>query len=463
MKDDMQAKNKEFKKNIFSNPRQSRKEQQEKDGAKKQDLTQLEDINKEKVQDHVSSQSTSQDYSRTSPTSQDWDTGRIIVEEVDLKGTYVRLSNKSNQDQPLGEWELHLHVNNRKPIKYKFKNTSKLEAGKTVTIWDRESGVKPDNANLVWSTKTSWGTREHLLVYLYSKTGELEASKMFQLGDSQNQQENDTCVTSQDSDRGHIMVDEVDPEGKYVRLCNKSRTDQQMKDWELYLHVNNKKPIIYTFRNLLKLKAGKTIKIWASGCGVNNDTSTDLVWRNQNPWGTGQQLLVSLYSKTGELEARKISEGRIIVNEVDPEGKYVRLTNKSNKDKPLEGWELHLQINNRKPSMFRFFYSFILTAGETVTIWASGCRINNDTSTDLEWRNQKPWGTGEHLLVSLYSFNGELEASTSPEPEKSQEQLSHQTNQDSAKGHVIVDEVDPEGKYVRLQNTRTEVMLLMCG
>ncbi|XP_032382965.1 lamin-L(I) [Etheostoma spectabile] len=362
---------KPFEKNIFPKLTQSQKEQQKKDGAEEPDLTQLEDINKEKGQDHVSSQSTSQDYSRTSPTSQDWDTGRITVEEINLKGTYVRLSNKSNQ------------------------------------IWDRLSGVKRDNANLVWSTKTSWGTREHLLVYLYSKTGELEASKMFQLGTSQNQQENDTCVTSQDSDRGHIMVDEVDPEGKYVRLCNKSRTDQQMKDWELYLHVNNKKPIIYTFRNSLKLKAGETIKIWASGCGVNNDTATDLVWRNQNPWGTGEQLLVSLYRKNGELEARKISEGRIIVNEVDPEGKYVRLTNKSNKDKPLEGWELHLQINNRKPSMFRFFYSFILKAGETVTIWASGCLANDNPPTDLLWRNQNPWGTGEHLLVSLYSKNGE--------------------------------------------------------
>ncbi|XP_034713198.1 lamin-B1-like [Etheostoma cragini] len=308
MKEDIQAKIKESKCNTFPKLTQSRIEQQKKDGAEEQDLTQLEDKNKEKGQDHESSQSTSQDYGFTSPTSQDWDMGRITVDEVDLKGTYVRLSNKSNQDQPLGDWELHVHVNNRKPIKYQFKKTSKLEAGKTVTIWARESGVKPDNANLMWSTKTSWGTREQLLVYLYSKTGELEASKVIQLGDSPNQQEIDTCVTSQDSDKGHIMVDEVDPEGKYVRLCNKSKTDQQIKNWELYLHVNNKKPIIYTFRNSLKLKAGETVKIWASGCGVNHNPPTDLLWRNQNPWGTGEHLLVSLYSCNGELEANKSLE-----------------------------------------------------------------------------------------------------------------------------------------------------------
>ncbi|KAF1380940.1 hypothetical protein PFLUV_G00169280 [Perca fluviatilis] len=138
------------------------------------------------------------------------------------------------------------------------------------------------------------------------------------------------------------------------------------------------------------------------------DTSTDLVWKDQTSWGTGKQLLVSLYSSTGELEARKISEGRIIVNEVDPEGKYVRLTNKSNKDKPLGGWELHLQINNRKPSMFTSFDSFILKAGETVTIWASGCCVNDNSPTDLVWKDQKPWDTGEQLRVSLYSCNGEV-------------------------------------------------------
>ncbi|KAF1380944.1 hypothetical protein PFLUV_G00169320 [Perca fluviatilis] len=83
---------------------------------------------------------------------------------------------------------------------------------------------------------------------LETKKKELEARKMMQLGNSQKYQENDTCVTSQDSDKGHIVVDEVDPEGKYVRLYNKSKTDQEMTNWELYLHVNNKKPNIYTFR-----------------------------------------------------------------------------------------------------------------------------------------------------------------------------------------------------------------------
>uniref|UniRef100_A0A8C9XF98 Uncharacterized protein n=1 Tax=Sander lucioperca TaxID=283035 RepID=A0A8C9XF98_SANLU len=413
------------------------KEQQKKEEAEKEDLTQkLDDKNNEQVKDCESALSKSQDHTLTSPSFQDSATEHIIVDEVDLEGKYVRLSNKSNKDIPLGGWELHLHVDNRKPIKYQFVQTFELKAGEAVTIWVSGCDVWRDTSTeLVWFSQTSWGTGEQLLVCLYSNTGEVEVRQGLQFVTSQNTyQETDPSLTNQDSAKRHIILDEVDLEGKYVRLCNMSNKDQPLKDWELYIHVNNRKPILFKFPNFFKLTSGKTVTIWASGCDVKRDTPTDLVWKDQTPWGTGEQLLVSLYSQNGELGARKFSEGRIIVNEVDPEGKYVRLTNKSNKDKPLEGWELHLQINNRKPSMYKSFYSFILKAGGTVTIWASGCGVDDNPSTDLVWRNQNPWDTGEQLLVSLYSSNGELEARKFSE------------------GRIIVNEVDPEGEYVRLTN-----------
>ncbi|XP_031158447.1 uncharacterized protein LOC116052086 isoform X10 [Sander lucioperca] len=435
------------------------KEQQKKEEAEKEDLTQkLDDKNNEQVKDCESALSKSQDHTLTSPSFQDSATEHIIVDEVDLEGKYVRLSNKSNKDIPLGGWELHLHVDNRKPIKYQFVQTFELKAGEAVTIWVSGCDVWRDTSTeLVWFSQTSWGTGEQLLVCLYSNTGEVEVRQGLQFVTSQNTyQETDPSLTNQDSAKRHIILDEVDLEGKYVRLCNMSNKDQPLKDWELYIHVNNRKPILFKFPNFFKLTSGKTVTIWASGCGVDDNPSTDLVWRNQNPWDTGEQLLVSLYSSNGELEARKFSEGRIIVNEVDPEGEYVRLTNKSNKDKPLEGWELHLQINNRKPSMYTSFFSFILKTGGTVTIWASGCGVNDNPSTDLVWRNQNPWGTGEQLLVSIYSSNGELEASRMLKPEKSQGQISHQTSQDSDKGRFTLDEVDPEGKFVCLCNASNE-------
>ncbi|XP_078132101.1 uncharacterized protein LOC144534190 [Sander vitreus] len=334
--------------------------------------------------------------------------------------------------------------------------TFELKAGEAVTIWASGCGVNNNSStDLVWFNQTFWGTGEQLLVSLYSNTGELEVRQGLQ--NSQNTyQEKDPSLTNQDSAKRHIILDEVDLEGKHVRLCNISKQEQELKDWELNIHVNNRKPILFKFSNSFKLKAGKTVTIWASGCGVNDNPPTDLVWRNQNPWGTGEQLLVSLYSCSGELEARKFLEGRIIVNEVDPEGKYVRLTNKSNKDQPLEGWEFHLQINNRKPSIYTSFSSFTLKAGETVTIWASGCGVNDNPPTDLVWRNQNPWGTGEQLLVSLYSCSGELEASRMLEPEKSRGQISDQTSQDSAKGRFTLDEVDPNGKSVSLCNASNE-------
>uniref|UniRef100_A0A8C9XIC8 Uncharacterized protein n=1 Tax=Sander lucioperca TaxID=283035 RepID=A0A8C9XIC8_SANLU len=387
------------------------KEQQKKEEAEKEDLTQkLDDKNNEQVKDCESALSKSQDHTLTSPSFQDSATEHIIVDEVDLEGKYVRLSNKSNKDIPLGGWELHLHVDNRKPIKYQFVQTFELKAGEAVTIWVSGCDVWRDTSTeLVWFSQTSWGTGEQLLVCLYSNTGEVEVRQGLQFVTSQNTyQETDPSLTNQDSAKRHIILDEVDLEGKYVRLCNMSNKDQPLKDWELYIHVNNRKPILFKFPNFFKLTSGKTVTIWASGCGVNDNPSTDLVWRNQNPWGTGEQLLVSIYSSNGELEASRMlkpeksqgqishqtsqdsDKGRFTLDEVDPEGKFVCLCNASNEDQELQGWELHIRVNNRKPIMRTFNYGDVLKAGMTFKV-----------------NMKKSWSDGDQLLIFLYSITGE--------------------------------------------------------
>nr|XP_033465080.1 butyrophilin subfamily 3 member A1-like [Epinephelus lanceolatus] len=169
--------------------------------------------------------------------------------------------------------------------------------------------------------------------------------------------------------------------------------------------------------------------IWATGYKVWIETSTDLVWYGQQPWGTGEQLLVTIYSNTGELEVRRMlallnsqsnlqaqqthlvsqdsAMGNITVSDIDLKGSYVRLSNTSNKDQPFKGWELQIQVNDRKPIVYKFFSSFKLEAGNTVTIWSSDDPGRNNPPTDLVWQKQKSWGTGKELLITVYSNTGE--------------------------------------------------------
>ncbi|XP_049922570.1 lamin-A-like isoform X1 [Epinephelus moara] len=256
------------------------------------------------------------------------------------------------------------------------------------------------------------------------------------LPENNDQDHNLTSPANQDSAKSHITVDEVDVHGKHVRLSNNSKEDQPMGDWELHIRVNNRKPMEYHFKPSFILKAGNTVTIWAHGQGVWFEGSTDLVWSSQKAWGTGEQLLVTVYSNTGEVEANKMLElgssqtyqeiicmtsqdsatGPITVDEVELKGEYVRLSNTSDKAQELKDWELHIQVNNRKPIVYKFSSSFILVAGNTVTIWSSDHPARNDPPTDLVWQNQKSWGTGEQLLVTVYNNTGEEMATTLKTP-----------------------------------------------
>ncbi|XP_027143403.1 lamin-B1 [Larimichthys crocea] len=233
----------------------------------------------------------SQKVSHTAMARQVSATGDIIVDKVDPEGKYVRLKNTSMKFQSMKGWELHIQVNNRKPIMHTFNSSFRLSPGNTVTIWSKESDVTDSTTDLV--TLECWGTGERLLVTLYRDTGESAISE------AQNLVNCGTSLASQDSVTGHIIVDKINQEGKYVRLKNKSDMVQQMKDWELHIQVNNRKPIIISrFDCRVHLNPGQTVTIWAKNFAFMREPG-DLP--SLESWGIGKQLLVTLYSDTGEV------------------------------------------------------------------------------------------------------------------------------------------------------------------
>ncbi|XP_034096359.1 lamin-A-like isoform X3 [Gymnodraco acuticeps] len=73
------------------------------------------------------------------------------------------------------------------------------------------------------------------------------------------------------------------------------------------------------------------------------------------------------------------------------------------KDKLLGDAELHLQVNDNKTCMYTFDRSFKLKAGRFVTMWAAGYGPNR-SNTELEWKDLKPWKTGDRLWFTINSF-----------------------------------------------------------
>ncbi|XP_020790006.1 lamin-A-like isoform X3 [Boleophthalmus pectinirostris] len=121
-----------------------------------------------------------------------------------------------------------------------------------------------------------------------------------------------TRITQQASASGRVTVDEVDMEGKYVRLSNKADEDQNLGNWQLKRQVGNGATITFKFPAKFTLKAGQRVTIWASGAGVAHNPPSDLVWKNQPIWGTGDMFQTTLISANGEeMAMRKVTRTTI--------------------------------------------------------------------------------------------------------------------------------------------------------
>lgn len=67
------------------------------------------------------------------------------------------------------------------------------------------------------------------------------------------------------------------------------------------------------------LKAGQTVTIWAANAGVTASPPTDLIWKNQNSWGTGEDVKVILKNSQGEEVAQRSTVFKTTIPEEEEE------------------------------------------------------------------------------------------------------------------------------------------------
>ncbi|NXT78960.1 LMNA protein, partial [Zapornia atra] len=116
---------------------------------------------------------------------------------------------------------------------------------------------------------------------------------------------------------GRVGVEEVDLEGRFVRLRNKSNEDQAMGNWQIKRQNGDDPPITYRFPPKFTLKAGQVVTIWASGAGATHSPPSNMVWRAQNSWGSGDSLRTALINSSGEEVAMRKLVRTVIINDED--------------------------------------------------------------------------------------------------------------------------------------------------
>ncbi|XP_075714188.1 lamin-B3-like isoform X1 [Rhinoderma darwinii] len=101
------------------------------------------------------------------------------------------------------------------------------------------------------------------------------------------------------------------------------------------------------------------------------------------------------------------SSGPVSIEEIDPEGMYLRLVNNADEDQQISGWTINRQHGSLPEIGFKLPGRFILKAGQHVTIWAAGAGAVHNPPSDFVWKSQKSWGTGDDVKVTLLDSTGE--------------------------------------------------------
>ncbi|XP_036442609.1 lamin-B2 [Colossoma macropomum] len=112
-------------------------------------------------------------------------------------------------------------------------------------------------------------------------------------------------ISQQAEATGGITIEEIDLEGKSVTLKNNSDKDQSLGSWRLKRQIGEGEEIAYKFSPKFVLKAGQTVTVWAADAGVSHSPPSDLLWKSQSSWGTGDETLTLLVNSDGEEVAKR--------------------------------------------------------------------------------------------------------------------------------------------------------------
>uniref|UniRef100_A0A8C2L4L4 Lamin B2 n=1 Tax=Cyprinus carpio TaxID=7962 RepID=A0A8C2L4L4_CYPCA len=130
-------------------------------------------------------------------------------------------------------------------------------------------------------------------------------------------------MLSSDRDKYRRQLDAKEREMAELRESSKPH-DQSLGSWRLKRQIADGEEITYKFSPKFVLKAGQTVTVWSAGAGVSHGPPSDLLWKSQSSWGTGEKILTLLVNSSGEEVAKRTVTKSVIEmeNGDDEEGDF---------------------------------------------------------------------------------------------------------------------------------------------
>uniref|UniRef100_A0A667WVY8 Lamin B2 n=1 Tax=Myripristis murdjan TaxID=586833 RepID=A0A667WVY8_9TELE len=119
--------------------------------------------------------------------------------------------------------------------------------------------------------------------------------------------EGQLLVSEEATASGAVTISPTDMDGNAVTLANDTEQDQPMGSWRLKRQVDQGEEIVYKFSPKFVLKAGHSVTVWSADAGMAHSPPSDLLWKSQASWGTGNDIITALINADGEEVARRKS------------------------------------------------------------------------------------------------------------------------------------------------------------
>ncbi|XP_076753544.1 lamin Dm0 isoform X1 [Xylocopa sonorina] len=99
------------------------------------------------------------------------------------------------------------------------------------------------------------------------------------------------------------------------------------------------------------------------------------------------------------------SRGDVEIAEAEPQGRFVKLTNKGSKEIGLSGWQIIRKAGSLE-TVFKFHRTAKLEAGGTVTVWSADIGATHEPPSNIVMKGQK-WFTADVMTTTLLNNEGE--------------------------------------------------------
>lgn len=132
--------------------------------------------------------------------------------------------------------------------------------------------------------------------------------------------------------------------------------------------------------------------------------STPVQFRTPSRAGKRKRTILE-DEETANFSVSSSAKTDVEISEVDAEGKYVKLTNRGNKEAQIGGWQL-VRRSGENETLFKFHRTVKVEPGQTITVWSSDSGVTHEPPTNIVMKGQR-FFVGDNMTTHLLNPEGD--------------------------------------------------------